>query len=598
MPVTTPSEVTTGEGRTLVDLFSASVVKFPHRTAVSDDEGALTYAELDLRSNALAGELCRLGVSMEDRVGLYMDRSIDVFVAILGILKAGAAYVAVDPRYPDSRRDLMLVNSGVRLVLTREDWADRLAHLDLTVSPFRNIPVVESPPVVAGRIAPVNAAYVLFTSGTTGAPKAIVVEHRNVVAFAYNSYMPTLGSGDRTGQISSLSFDSFNFEMWTTLASGAESVVLPPIPNLLDADFQSQMRSRRISAMFVPTLAFNHIVREDPDSFSALRILLVGGDIINPSVCRAFLSGGFKGEFFNVYGPSETTTFCTIHPVSHDEAALETIPIGRPLTGVTARILTPELQAVIPGEVGELHIGGVGVARGYLDAPSLTEERFLPDPNDPFHAPLYRTGDLVRERGDGAIEFIGRVDRQLKIRGYRVEPSEVECALRRHPLVHEAAVLASGEASDRRLIAVVVLDGPVPVKELRGFAETELPDFMVPRHFIVVSDISADVHGKRDMALLQDVVACHEKRRVGLTPPAPGIESEIAEIWEDLLGTEGVGREDHFFDLGGHSMLAFRVKSRIERQCNVSIDLLTIMDNPHLADLARTIDSFRSEGGA
>lgn len=583
------------DAETLTGLFAAAVARFADRPAVSDDQQTLTYAELDRRSDVLADTLRGHGVAAEDRVGLYLERSVDVFVAVLGILKAGAAYVAVDTRYPDTRRDLMLTHSGAKLVVTQPERQDRLSALALDVLPFCSKPTTEVQPGSDNHVTPASTASVVFTSGSSGTPKAITLEHRNIVSFATNPDLPRLLPEDRTGQISSPSFGAFHFDMWTTLAHGAEVTVLPPVPELLAADFQREMKRRRITAMLVPTTVVNHVVRKDRDAFASLRVLQAGGGVLLPSVCRDLLAGKFEGELYHLYGPAEITTACTAQRVTAVVAELDTVPIGHPLHGVTVYVLGPDRQPVAPGETGELYVGGPGVARGYLDAADLTDKHFVPNPFAQGPARLHRTGDMVRERADGSLEFRDRADSRFEIRGQRVEPSEVERGLRRHRQVHEAVVLPSGEGSDRRLVAFVALDGSLPMKELRAYAEAELPDFMVPGHFIALPEIPASDHGKRDMRRLQELLDQHHARQQNHTAPATETERLLADLWESLLGTEGIGGNDDFFQLGGHSLLAFRMQSRIKRELGVILEYRTVLANPVLSALAAEIDAAKNE---
>ncbi|MEV4690541.1 non-ribosomal peptide synthetase [Micromonospora echinospora] len=583
------------DSRTLTGLFAASVARFTDRPAVSDQERTLTYAELDQRSSALATQLRFRGLVAEDRVGVYLRRSVDLFVAILGVLKAGAAYVTIDTRYPDARRDLMITQSGAKVVVTEPDWNERLEHLGIETVTCRDMPSEGAESRVFDQPAPHSAASVLFTSGSSGEPKAIVLEHRNLVFFACNQSLPQLRPEDRTGQISNVSFDAFSFEMWSTLAHGAEVVVLPPVPELLAADFQREMRRRRITAMLVPTMVLNHVVREDRDAFASLRVLQVGGDVVRPSACRELLAGQFRGELYNLYGPAEITTACTIQRITDAEAAVDSVPIGRPLAGASVRLMTDDLRPVARGEVGEIHVGGPGVARGYLDAPDLTDERFLADAAG-SGTRWYRTGDLAREREDGSLEFVGRADGQVKIRGYRLEPSEVERGLRRHPEVHEAAVLASGEGNDLHLAAFVVLDGDLPLADLRAFASAQLPDFMVPSHFITLPEIPANDHGKRDLGALHTLLKEYRHRQASRVDPVTETERYLADLWSALLGVDAVGANEDFFDLGGHSLLAFRMQSRIKRERGVPLSYQAILQNPTLAGLAAAVDDAARSG--
>lgn len=329
--------------------------------------------------------------------------------------------MAVDTGYPDSRRDLMLRESGAKAVLTDSAGADRLpAGLDAEILEW-TAPGMAAPPA-SSPAEPGSAASVLFTSGSSGTPKAIVLEHRNLVSFARNPALPAPLAGERVGQISNVSFDAFHFEVWCSLAQGAEIVVLPPAADLLATGLGAELRRQRISVLLVPTAFANTMMREDPTSFSSLRILHTGGDVLSPASCRALLESGFSGSLFNLYGPSEATTACVFHRVDHVDPGDTTVPIGRPLAGAAAHVLDDEQRPVRPGEVGELHVSGLGVARGYANNAELTKEKFRPDQATSGGYRMYATGDLVRQRPDGNLEFVGRVDDQVKVRGYRVEP--------------------------------------------------------------------------------------------------------------------------------------------------------------------------------
>jgi amino acid adenylation domain-containing protein len=566
---------------TLTGLFRAAVLRHPGRVAVGDDTRTLTYAELDAHSDAVASALLEHGIGAEDRVGVHLRRSPDLIAAVLGVLKAGAAYLAVDTRYPDARRDLMLRAGGARVVLTEPAFAEPLRDVvPLPVTLDRLVPArLAEPP----RVTPSGAASVLFTSGSSGTPKAIVLEHRNIVFFATNPAMPRLTEQDRVGQISSVSFDAFHFELWSAVAAGARIVILPPVPDLLAAGFRERMRHYGVSAMLVPTMVVNHVVREDRDAFAPLRVLQAGGDVLLPSTCRDLLAGGFAGELYNLCGPAEATTACTAHRVTAQDAEGDTVPIGRPLDGVSVRVVRPDLSPAAPGEVGELLVGGPGVARGYLDAPERTGERFRTLPEGRF----YRTGDLVRQRGDGVLLFMGRADGQVKVRGYRVEPGEVERVLRRCPGVGDAVVLPDGDGEDRRLVAFAVLADSVPLRRLHAHASAELPDYLVPSEIIAVPEIPATDHGKRDLDALRALLA---DGAGAFRPPESDTARYLAELWQDLLGVRRVGLDDDFYALGGHSLQAFRVQRRISRELGVDLDHTVLLRTTVLADLVAVMD--------
>jgi amino acid adenylation domain-containing protein len=587
---------------TLTELFEDSVRRHAGRVAVMDSERSVTYAELGALADAVAAMLADRGIRQEDRVGIHMSRSVYVFAAILGILKAGAAYVAVDSRYPDARRDLMLSQSGAGAVLTEPGWEGAFDTHGAEAIPYGTGALPDAATVPEDRSRPDGAASVLFTSGSLGTPKAIVLEHRNIAWFAGSPSLPELTPDDRVGQVSSLSFDAFHFEMWHALRQGATVVVLPTVPELLAVGFQEELRRLRITAMLMPTMVANHVVREDPDAFSALRLLHVGGDVVLPDTCRAVLSGRFQGRMFNLYGPAEITTTCTAHEVTLADAERDSVPIGTPLEGVRIRLLDADGRETAPGQAGEIHVAGPGVARGYLDRPDLTAERFRTDLPAAGNDRWYRSGDLARYRDDGALEFLGRTDDQVKIRGYRVERGEVERTLLRHPGVHHATVLPEGEGEDRSLAALVVLDHDIPPALLREHCARFLPEFMVPSRFVPLAQMPANEHGKRDLDEMRRILV---EQRVHNSPgsqdrdpdPSP-TEAYLMGLWQDLLGIVQVGVQDQFFELGGHSLLAFRMQGRIKRDLKVVLPPAVLLRTPVLATIAATIDELRQAGAA
>lgn len=571
-------------------VFAETLRRHADRPAVTDPERSLTYRELDRRSDRIAAGLRRRGIGREDRVAVHLPRGVDVFASVLAILKAGASYVPVDTRYPAARRDLMIQVSGARLVITS---AALLSGLD------RSGVATATPDALADDdVAPVDridppgcqAACVLFTSGSSGTPKAVVLEHRNLRYFATNAALPRLSPRDRVAHVSSLSFDAFHFEIWCSLAAGAEIAVLPTMPDLVAADLQRELRRQRVTAMLAPTMAVNHILREDREAFSGLRILHTGGDVVLPATCRALLASSFQGSFHNLYGPTEGTTACTAYHVTAVGAQDSTVPIGTPLAGAHVHLLDERRQPVPDGNTGEVFIGGQGVARGYLGQPALTASRFLPDPCSSGGAPMYATGDLARRRPDGTLEFLGRVDDQVKVRGYRVEPREVERILGRFPGVHDVAVVVGGQGDGRHLIALVVADDAVLLRELRGYAADVMPDHMVPRAFATIAKIPADDHGKRDARHLLEIAQQELRRRSAAVSPQDDVERYLAGVWEELLGAEEIGALDDFFALGGNSLLAFRLRRRISDELGTTVtvhEVLTVTVLGELADLLR-----------
>ncbi|WP_330240530.1 non-ribosomal peptide synthetase [Streptomyces sp. NBC_00525] len=578
--------------QTLTEIFDETAARHPERIAVRDESTALTYRELADRSVGMGRRLRRLGVAPGDLVGIHLERRADLFVVLLGVLRTGAAYVAIDSRYPDARRDLMLRLSGVQVVITESDWAKRLDGSEVRVLtlPLPDVPAAEEP-LPAPR--PEDAASVLFTSGSTGTPKAIVLEHRNLVTFARNPGLPALTEQDRTGQISSLSFDLFHWETWSSFAAGAEVSVLPLVPDLLAAGFDKEIRRLGITAMFVPTMVMGHVTDEQPDAFAALRLLFFGGDVVAPAVCRVILEAGFEGGLLNLYGPAECTTAVVAHRVAMEDTRKQSVPVGRALDRVVVEVRDPDGVPVGPGTSGELFLGGPQVARGYLGRPDLTAERFSQQEGPQGVTRFYRTGDLVRVGEDGVIDFLGRADRQVKIRGYRVEPGEVDRFLLGLPGVQDVVVTPVGEGVDRRLVAFVVAAGGTTRQELLTAAEQNLPHFMVPSDVRLVDRIPADQHGKRIVSGLLEGLAADNTGIASDAVPVGAEEEFVIKLWEELLGVDGIKGSDSFFTLGGNSLLAFRAQLKIERRFGVKIANADIMKDSPAAELAARI---RAEG--
>jgi amino acid adenylation domain-containing protein len=599
--------MTTGRASTLTELFERTARRHPDQPAVSDDERSISYQQLGNRARALAAELRRHGIGEQDRVAVHLPRGVDAVVAVLGVLYAGAAYLPVDVRYPDDRRDYMLRDGAVRAVVTPPGWTGRLARLEALVVEWRSEERHDGLAIADwaaddDHATPAGAACVLYTSGSTGQPKGIVLEHRNLLCFATNSALPELTPGDRTGQVASISFDPFNYDLWCSFAGGAEIVTLPTIPELLATDFGRELRRRRISNMLMPAVAINHLAMTDRDALSSLRVLHSGGDVLLPEACRSILAGSFRGRLFNLYGPAETTTACTGYEVRELATDEDSVPIGAALDGFELYVLDEQLRPVPDGEVGELHIGGPAVARGYLGRPELTAQRFLTDPFAPagpggVQPRMYASGDQVMRRPDGVLLYRGRRDSQVKIHGYRVEPGEVERLLCRHPEVHEAAVIAVGEAGARRLVGLLVADESIVLRELRSWLLDTAPEYLVPAELIVLRALPVDPHGKRDWAALAAIAEDHARRLSGYREPGDDIERFLATLWEDLLAVERVGAEDDFFALGGHSLLAVRARLEIEAQLGVALESERLFQSSRLCELADLVRATAAASG-
>ncbi|QNP66644.1 non-ribosomal peptide synthetase [Streptomyces genisteinicus] len=591
--------MTTHAPGTLTELFEQTALRHPTAVAVSDGDGRMTYRELDEATRASAHALIAHGVAPGDTVAVHMPRGVPVVVAVLAVLRAGAACLPIDEVYPEARRDQMLGDGAATHVLVAPGRAERLARPGPAVLEWPPAPAdgrAGEPPAPLAPPAPAGAACVLFTSGSTGTPRAVVLEHRHVVGFALADTLPALRPGDRTAQSSSISFDTFTFELWRSFAQGAEVVVVPGIPELMEADLGKELRRRRITAMLAPAIALNHLARHDREALSGLRLLCSGGDVLLPATCRALREGGFTGELFNLYGPTETTVACSGFPVTDTALLGEQVPIGHSFGRARLHVLDERLRPVPAGVPGDLYVGGPGVGRGYLGRPGLSARTFVADPFAGDGTRMYATGDRVRSGEDGALEYLGRTDSQVKIRGHRVEPQEVERALCRYEAVSEAAVLSAGEPGEKRLVAFVVAAGDgFLLRELRSRLRDTVPAHLVPAEIIALDTMPTDAHGKRDRRRLAELLGDHASRRSRYVAPRTDTERFLATIWEDLLNVEAVGALDDFFTLGGHSLLAVRVRLLLRRRLDVPITPEAIFEHSVLEEQARLIDGLRKE---
>jgi amino acid adenylation domain-containing protein len=523
------------------------------------------------------------------------------------VLLAGGAYVPLSPGYPAERLAWLLEDTGAPVVLTREE--DRAA-LDESV---RRLP---RPPRVAGLDealeAPVgelgvvadggSLAYVLYTSGSTGRPKGVAVPHRAITRLVLSTDYVHLEPRLRVAQASNPAFDAATFEIWGALLNGARLVEIPREVALTPAALAAELRARRIDVLFLTTALFNQIAAEAPEAFASLESLLFGGEAVDPGSVRRVLERGAPRRLLHVYGPTETTTFASWHLVREVAAGAVTVPIGRPIANTSLQLLDRALRPVPLGVVGEVFLGGDGLALGYLGHPELTAERFVPhpQPGGPGER-LYRTGDLARRRGDGAVEYVGRLDHQVKIRGFRIEPGEIEAALAEHPGLSEALVLAvesgRGGGVDRRLVAYVVpADGSAPsAGELRSHLERRLPAYMVPSVFVSLAAFPLNSNGKVDRRALPAPDGSRPELVAQFEPPRTPLEREIAEIWAAVLGCREVGIRDDFFALGGHSLLATRLLGRYQEAFGVTLPLRALFEAPTVAELAEVVATVRRQ---
>ncbi|PTL83575.1 hypothetical protein DAT35_08755 [Vitiosangium sp. GDMCC 1.1324] len=580
-------------------LFEERARRCAQAPAVRYGDRTLTYEELETRAHRLARGLAARGVRRGDLVALRLERSPELIVSMLAVLKAGAAYVPLDPAYPVPRQEFMLRDCGARLLL-------HLGPLPFTPScSTLDLGVWDSSSDVPGAaVLPEGSAddltYVIYTSGSTGQPKGVAVSHRAISRLVLGTDYVRITLEDRVAQASNASFDAATFEIWGALLNGALLVGLSSEQAVSPSRLAEALRKLRVSVLFVTTALFNHVAREQPEAFAPLDSLLFGGEAVDPVSVRHVLERGAPRRLLHVYGPTENTTFSTFHLVTSAPLPGHTVPIGGPIANSRLYVLDEGLQPVPVGAIGELYLGGDGVALGYLGRPDATAERFVPDPHGPVPGGrLYRTGDLARLREDGAVLFVGRVDRQVKLRGFRVEPAEIEAHLREHPGVAAVAVELHGEGTARRLLAhVVPHPGHRPgTDELRAFLRTRLPEYMIPAGFSLLDALPLTPNGKLDRAALPELLPTGSgPEQAPLVPPRGPIESLLVDIWRDVLGVPRVSAHDDFFTLGGHSLQATRVVSRLREAFRVEVPLRAFFDAPLLSELAAQVERLLGSG--
>jgi amino acid adenylation domain-containing protein len=581
---------------TVVGLFGAQALASPDAVAVDYGGETLSYAELNARANRLAHYLRSRGVGPEVMVGVYLERGLEMLVGLLGILKAGGAYVPLDLDYPPSRIRFMLEDAEVPVLLSHSGLSDRLpAFAGELVCVDSDWPLIERESAAnpASGATADSLAYVIYTSGSTGTPKGVEIAHRAINRLVRNTDYYQVEPGDRIAQASNVSFDAATFEIWGALLNGARLVGIDKEVLLNSKSLASFLQAQEITAMFLTTALFNQVAREAPGAFEGLRGLMFGGEAVDPGSVRKVLQNNPPERLLHVYGPTESTTFASWYRVEEVPADAVTVPIGRPLANTRLYVLDKHLNPVPVGVPGELYIGGDGLARGYLKRPELTGERFIADPFDEDPATrLYKTGDQVRYRADGALEYLGRFDHQVKLRGFRVEPGEIESVLVAQPAVSEAVVIVHAEeGGDKRLVAYVAAAGDEAPSEseLREQVAQRLPSYMVPSAFVVLEKLPLTANGKVDRDALPGPDAMRSEGE-GYTAPRSEVEAQLAQIWAEVLKLEKVGVHDNFFDLGGHSLMATQAVSRIREQLDVELPLSEMFDYPTVAELAQKIE--------
>jgi len=623
-----PPAVARTPGQPLHKLFEEVAGAYQLEVALTFSGEDLSYDELNRRANRVAHRLRRMGVGPESLVGIGIGRSLEFIIGLLAIVKAGGAYVPLDLSYPRERLNFMLRDTRPSVLLTGADEIDVEAPGATTLRVTADVAdfSAESDENLDVQIGPRNAAYVMYTSGSTGNPKGVVIEQRSIVRLVCDPNYITISPLDTFLQMAPASFDASTFEIWGALLNGARLVIMEPgTPSL--RDIGRKIEREQVTTLWLTAGLFHAMVDEQLPSLATVRNMLAGGDVLSPRHVEKFLDVHRSSSVINGYGPTEGATFTCCHVLRHGDSIGKTVPIGRPISKTRILILDEALNKVSIGQLGELYIGGEGVARGYLNQPELTEERFVRNPYsaDPSDV-LYRSGDMVSVGADGAIEFLGRKDNQVKVRGFRVELGEIEIALQQHPWVrHVVAIVVESGPADKAIHAFWTAEAGAVGEggDLMLFAGQHLPAYMVPSTFTLLESLPLTENGKVDRKKLlamavrnisrRDIAAAARQavaqtstgqtvdihavadtsRENAFVPPTDVLEVQLIEIWEEILGVDRIGIRDDFFQLGGHSLLAARMFARVGEKLEKNLPLATLFHAPTIEQLAAVI---RAEG--
>ena len=579
----------------------------PNALAIVSDDGTLTYGELNVRSNRLAHYIRSRGVRAHDSVGVALERSLDVAVVILAILKAGAAYVPLDLGYPSERLRFMIEDAGIGLIVSD---AASLTHVPalgtsiIAIDEERGVIAAQAATPLVVDLAADSRAYVMYTSGSSGRAKGVAVTHRGVVRLVRNTDFQTMASGDVCLQYAPIAFDASTLEIWAPLLNGARLAI--PAPGALSIGELGRVIERfGVTMLWLTAAMFRTVVDDAPATLGALRQVITGGDVVSPVHARRFIAAFPRTRLVNGYGPTENTTFSTTYCVASLDTIGARVPIGRPIANSSAYVVDARRELVPIGMPGELCVGGDGVASGYIGLDELTAQRFVADPfSDRPGARMYRTGDRARWRADGVLEFLGRADHQVKIRGYRVELQEIEAGLLACEAVRGAAVVAIEAASDKTAVAFVVpaAAASVEVEQLRAQLAARLPSYMIPQRFVIVAQLPTHPSGKLDRVALERAA---QEPVAPLVPSAPAIaptrctqqsslRSAVGAVWRDVLRvSDAPGLDMNFFDAGGDSLLLLTLQARLQEITRAPICVMDLFEHTTIRSIATFLEGSR-----
>ncbi|MDF5731657.1 MAG: amino acid adenylation domain-containing protein [Rhizonema sp. PD38] len=582
-------------------LFEEQVEQTPDAIALVFEDEQLTYRELNRRANKIGHYLQQLGIGPEVLVCLCIERSLSMIVGILGILKAGGAYLPLDPTDPPERLAVTMSDAQVSVVLTEQEFVLELSRVAKNVICLDTDWVVinlesQENPVVGTTLD--NLAYVMYTSGSTSRPKGVSVIHRGVVRLVKQTNYASFSSQLVFLQLAPTAFDASTFEIWGSLLNGARLVLFPGKTPSVQALGQV-IQQHQITMLWLTAGLFHLMVDEQLEALQPLQQLLAGGDVLSVPHVQKFFQKLKNCTLINGYGPTENTTFSCCFPMTASCQIKDSLPIGRPIANTQTYILDRHLQPVPIGVTGELYVGGAGLAREYLNRPELTAERFIANPFVDGER-LYKTGDRARYLPDGNIEFLGRIDFQVKIRGFRIEPGEVEAVVSQHPQVRQVVVIARSDCpGDKYLTAYIVpaqttrasfQESAPTIADLRHFLKQQLPDYMIPSVYVILDALPLTPNGKVDRRALPTPESFRLDKEAEYIAPRTLVEEMLAKIWAEVLGLEKVGIDDNFFDLGGHSLKATRVLSRVQEAFQIELPQISLFDEPMIAKFSQVIE--------
>ncbi|MFE3502639.1 amino acid adenylation domain-containing protein [Kitasatospora sp. NPDC059160] len=569
----------------------------PEAIALVQGERLFSYRELNERANQLAHRLRESGVHPDTTVGICAERSPELVIGLLAVLKAGAAYLPLDPTHPTERLTHLLTSTGTAVVLHHPHQAVLAATLGGTLLALDDPTTAGHPTTDPDPVAhPGSLAFVLHTSGSTGTPKGVQITHQAVLRLTHNTRITDTTPDDVFLHLNSIAFDASSYEIWTPLTTGATLAIAAPGRTTTETATHD-IHTHRPTVLLLTTALFHTLVEESSQALAGVRHVLTGGEALSATHVRTFLELHPGSAVVNVYGPTESTTMATCftcRPGSWEGP----VPIGRPIDNTRIHVLDPAGRPVPIGVTGELYLGGDGLARGYHHQPALTADRFVPDPFTPG-ARLYRTGDLARYRPDGTLDFLGRTDDQVKIRGHRIEPGEIDARLLEHPAVTASTtVVREDTPGDKRLVAYLTTNStnPPSTSELREHLRRHLPDYMLPAAFLTLDRLPLTPNGKIDRRALPAPDHTRPDLDTAFTAPTTPNEQALARIWTDILGLTTVGIHDNFFDLGGHSLLATRVTSRLRTELGHELPVRALFETPTIAQLATTLGEPQAAG--